>query len=150
MPGVAEPDVAIIRPAYDVVLVGGPIFVLDMGTLVYVPRAVMAASVMTSRLMASAMVTSAVMASTTVVTASMTSTFGVRRRRNSKSERCSNRNHERDLLQHFVLLPWLGRSLWQSARERALNVKGKQSLTKCARSAGVVLSAESAPVAGSA
>jgi len=40
MPRVAEPDVAIIRPAYDVMLVSRSIFVLGMGTLIYVRCAV--------------------------------------------------------------------------------------------------------------
>jgi hypothetical protein len=97
MPRVAEPDVAIVPPANDVVLIGGSIFVrahvpVDVATThmrgsmtpTMVPSTVVPTTVM-------AAVTSAVMAAA-VVTSSLTATvaFRVRRPHYSKSERRSD------------------------------------------------------------
>ena len=94
MPRVAEPDVAIVPPANDVVLIGGSIFVrahvpVDVATThmrgsmtpTMVPSTVVPTTVM-------AAVTSAVMAAA-VVTSSLTATvaFRVRRPHCSESER---------------------------------------------------------------
>jgi hypothetical protein len=97
----AKPDVAVVRPAHDVVLVGGSIFVLayvpidvhttidvDMAS-VYVRSAMMAApTVVTSTVMASAVMVSAV-------------AFRTRCRHESKPKRRSDRKNETNLLQHF-------------------------------------------------
>ena len=110
---VAEPYVAIVRFAHDVVLVDGSVIVdahvpidvhtaidvhvgtaidVHMGTPIDV-RACMAATVMP----------------TTVVTSSMTFTvaFRIRRCHNTKSERRSDRKDETKLLQHFCFAPGL-------------------------------------------
>jgi hypothetical protein len=91
---VAEPNVAIVRFAHDVMLVGGSIFVLVRASISVVATmvafAVVAFSVMAAAVMP-----------TTVVPASLTSTFRVRRPHYSKSERRSDRKDERNLLQHF-------------------------------------------------
>lgn len=91
----AEPNVAVVRSAHDVVSVTGSIFVhahvpiyvrttinMDMGTSVYVRGTMMAAPMMAAPVRA-----------TTVVTSSMTSAmvFRIRRRHDSKSERRSDR-----------------------------------------------------------
>jgi len=99
MPRVTEPDVAIIRPAYNVVLVSWSIFVLGMGTLVYVRCAVMPASVMTSGVMATPVMPATMVAAS--VAPSMTTAFRIRRCYDSNSERGSERKDERNLLQHF-------------------------------------------------
>jgi membrane protein implicated in regulation of membrane protease activity len=112
MPTAAEPDVAVVRPAHDVMLVGGSIFVhadvpIDVRAMVaatVMTSAVMTSAVMTSAVMASAMVAAAVMASApAVVTSAMAATvaFRIRRRHDSNSERRSDRKNKTNFLQHF-------------------------------------------------
>jgi hypothetical protein len=108
---------AVIRPAHDVVLVGGSIFVhahvpidvhapIDVG----VTSSVMASTVMASTVMASTVMSAAVVTScmtTTVVTSSVASSMAFRicRRHHAKTERCGDRKNERKLLQHFCFPP---------------------------------------------
>jgi hypothetical protein len=103
VPRPAEPDVAVISPAHDVVLVGGSIFVpahvpIDVHTPIGVG--------VTSTVMAPTVMAASVMFAT-VVTSSMTSavTFCVGRRPHSKSECCGDRKNETNLLQHFCFPP---------------------------------------------
>ena len=94
MPGVAEPDVAVVPPANDVVLIGGSIFVrahvpVDVATTYM--RGSMASTMVPSTMVPSTVVPSTVMAAVTsaaVVTSSLTATvaFRVRRPHYSKSE----------------------------------------------------------------
>jgi len=117
VPPVAEPDVAVVRPAYDVVPVGGSIFV-HAHVSIDVCATMMGMTITASTVMASAVVTSAVAA---------TVAFRIRRGHDSNSERGSDRKDERNFLQHFFVLT--RRSfirfivLSQKARERALNEK---------------------------
>ncbi len=104
----AEPDVAVVPSAHDVVLVGGSTFVhahvpidvhttinMDMGASVYVRGAMMAAP--------------AVMAPVSASVASAMP-FRVRCRYDSKPERRCDRKNETNLLQHFCFPPELGKS----------------------------------------
>jgi len=117
VPPVAEPDVAVVRPAYDVVPVGGSIFV-HAHVSIDVCATMMGMTITASTVMASAVVTSAVAA---------TVAFRIRRGHDSNSERGSDRKDERNFLQHFFVLT--RRSfirfivLSQKARERSLNEK---------------------------
>jgi uncharacterized protein YhdP len=117
MPTAAEPDVAVVRPAHDVMLVGGSIFVhpgapvdvcamvaATMMTSAMVASAVMASPVMGAAVMASAMVTSA-MVTSAMVTSTMA--FRIRGPHHSNSKRRSDRKNETNLLQHFCC-PRLG------------------------------------------
>jgi hypothetical protein len=106
---------AVIRPAHDVVLVGGSIFVhahvpidvhapIDVGvTSSVMASTVMASTVMASTVMAATMMSAAVVSCmTTMVTSSVA--FRICGRDHAKAERCSDRKDERKLLQHFVFL----------------------------------------------
>jgi hypothetical protein len=108
----AEPDVAVVPPAHDVVLVGGSIFVhahvpidvhttinMDMGASVYVRGAMMAAPT--------------VMAPTP---------FRVRCRHDSKPERRRNRKNETNLLQHFVFRPKTAVSAWNERQAKRMSM----------------------------
>jgi len=95
---VAEPNVAVVRFAHDVVLGGGSIFVL-VRVRISVVATMMPTTVVAFSVMAAAVVP------TTVVAASFTSAFRVRRPHYSKSERRSDRKDERNLLQHFCFPP---------------------------------------------
>lgn len=93
MPPVAEPDVAVVRPADNVAPVGRSIFVCvlgDVGTPIDVVSPIAVVS--------SCMVPTTVMAA---LVPAMASTFGIRRRNDSNPERCGDRKYERNLLQHF-------------------------------------------------
>ena len=122
VPPVAEPDVAVVRPAYDVVPVGGSIFV-HAHVSIDVCATMMGMTITASTVMASAVVTSAVVTSAVAATVA----FRIRRGHDSNSERGSDRKDERNFLQHFFVLT--RRSfirfivLSQKARERALNEK---------------------------
>jgi hypothetical protein len=96
---VTEPNVAIVRFANDVALVGS-MFVHVPSSVLMVASTVTTATVATFAMMAAAMVP------TTVVTPAMPATvaFGIRRRNDSNSECRNNGKHERNLFQHFVLL----------------------------------------------
>lgn len=96
MPPVAEPDVAVVRPADNVVPVGRSIFVRMPGDVGPIDVGVASPTAVVS----SRMVPTTVMAALVPV---MASTFSIRRGNDSKSERCSDRNNERNLLQHFLL-----------------------------------------------
>ena len=127
VPPVAEPDVAVVRPAYDVVPVGGSIFV-HAHVSIDVCATMMGMTITASTAMASAVVTSAVVTSAVVTSAvAATVAFRIRRGHDSNSERGSDRKDERNFLQHFFVLT--RRSfirfivLSQKARERALNEK---------------------------
>lgn len=95
MPSVAEPDVAVVRPADNVAPVGRSIVVrvpgdvemsIDVG--VASPAAVVSSCMMPTTVMAA-------------LVAAMASTFGIRRRNEHKPERCNDRKNERNLLQHI-------------------------------------------------
>jgi len=122
VPPVAEPDVAVVRPAYDVVPVGGSIFV-HAHVSIDVCATMMGMTITASTVMASAVVTSAVVTSAVAATVA----FRIRRGHDSNSERGSDRKDERNFLQHFFVLT--RRSfirfivLSQKARERSLNEK---------------------------
>jgi len=112
MPGVAEPDVAVVPPANDVVLIGRSIFMhapvpVDVATIYMrgsVASTMVRSTVVSTTVMAA--VTSAVMAAA-MVTSSLAATvaFRVRRPHYSKSERRSDRKDETKLLQHFCFPP---------------------------------------------
>jgi len=104
MPGVAEPDVAVVPPANDVVLIGRSIFMhapvpVDVATIYMrgsVASTMVRPTVVPTTVMAAAMVTSSLAA---------TVAFRVRRPHYSKSERRSDRKDETKLLQHFCFPP---------------------------------------------
>ena len=105
MPPVAEPDVAVVRPADNEVPVGRSVFVrvrVEVETPIDVSvasaAAVVSACMMPTAVVSSCMVPTAVMA--TLVPA-MAATFRIRRCNDSNPERRSDRKNERDLLQHF-------------------------------------------------
>ena len=122
VPPVAEPDVAVVRPAYDVVPVGGSIFV-HAHVSIDVCATMMGMTITASTVMASAVVTSAVVTSAVAATVA----FRIRRGHDSNSERGSDRKDERNFLQHFFVLTRKSFIrfivLSQKARERALNEK---------------------------
>ena len=112
MPSVAEPDVAVVPPAYDVVLVRGSIFahahvLIDVRTSIYVRGSMMAAAVVTSSVMATSVMASSV---------SSAMPFRVRCRDGSKGECRRDRESEINLLQHFVFLQ-------DQSRQRSVAIK---------------------------
>src|SRR5262245_54542624 len=122
MPSVAEPDVAVVPPAYDVVLVRGSIFahahvLIDVRTSIYVRGSMMAAAVVTSSVMATSVMATSVMA-TSVMASSVSSAmpFRVRCRDGSKGECRRDRESEINLLQHFVFLQ-------DQSRQRSVAIK---------------------------
>jgi hypothetical protein len=131
MPRVAEPDMAIVRPAHDVVLVSGSVFMHAASVIsVVASPSVMSvtSTMMPTAVVASAMVSSTMM-STTMMAASMMAAsmmaavpFRVRCRHDSKSECCRDGKNETKFLQHFCVPP---QRISQEGRECGLNKKGK-------------------------
>ena len=77
MPRMAEPDVAVVLPAHDVVLIGGSVFVRVHTSVAaaMMTLSVMTATMMTATMVPSAVVTACVMA--TSMAAPMASTFRI-------------------------------------------------------------------------
>src|SRR5690348_12600543 len=93
MSPVAIPNVTIISPAHDVVLVGGPIFVhARISMNMHVPGFVVTAAVMAA--MVATSVTTAMMTAT--VMTPVASTFRMGRCNDSNSERCSQRQDKKN------------------------------------------------------
>lgn len=105
VPAMAEPDMPVVRPAHNVVLVGRSIFVhagvfADMRTAIDLGGAsiVMTSAMMTFTMMTPTMMTPTMMASTVMASTVLASTLRISASRDSKSERCTDRKDERNLL----------------------------------------------------